>query len=50
MKIKIEQLISKRNEAKKEKDFITADAVRDELSKMDISLMDTSTGTVWEKL
>ena len=50
MKIKIEQLISKRNEAKKEKDFITADAVRDELSKMDISLMDTPTGTVWEKL
>ena len=49
-KSKIETLIEKRNEAKKVKDFATADAVRDELSKMDISLMDTSTGTVWEKL
>lgn len=47
---KIEELIEKRNEAKKEKDFTTADAVRDELSKMDISLMDTVSGTVWEKL
>ncbi len=47
---KIEELIAKRNEAKKVKDFTTADAVRDELSKMDISLMDTVNGTVWEKL
>lgn len=47
---KIEELIEKRNEAKKVKDFTTADAVRDELSKMDISLMDTVSGTVWEKL
>ena len=49
-KAKIEELIEKRNAAKKEKDFITADAVREELSKMDISLMDTVNGTVWEKL
>ncbi len=47
---KIEELIAKRDEAKKVKDFVTADAVRDELSKMDISLMDTINGTVWEKL
>ncbi|MDD2888342.1 MAG: cysteine--tRNA ligase [Aliarcobacter sp.] len=47
---KIEELIEKRNEAKKIKDFTTADEVRDELSKMDISLMDTVNGTVWEKL
>ena len=49
-KTKIEELIEKRNEAKKEKDFTKADEVRDELSKMDISLMDTVNGTVWEKL
>jgi cysteinyl-tRNA synthetase len=49
-KSKIEELIEKRNEAKKVKDFAIADAVRDELSKMDISLMDTINGTVWEKL
>lgn len=47
---KIEDLINQRNEAKKEKDFVTADAVRDELTKLEISLMDTVNGTVWEKL
>ncbi|MCG3671249.1 cysteine--tRNA ligase [Aliarcobacter butzleri] len=49
-KEKIESLILKRNEAKKAKDFQTADKLRDELSTMDISLMDTINGTVWEKL
>ncbi|MCG3705486.1 cysteine--tRNA ligase [Aliarcobacter butzleri] len=49
-KEKIENLILKRNEAKKAKDFQTADKLRDELSAMDISLMDTVNGTVWEKL
>lgn len=49
-KEKIEDLILKRNEAKKTKDFQTADKLRDELSSMDISLMDTVNGTVWEKL
>jgi cysteinyl-tRNA synthetase len=49
-KNKIEALIEKRNEAKKVKDFATADAVRDELTALEISLMDTVNGTVWEKL
>lgn len=49
-KEKIEDLILKRNEAKKTKDFETADKLRDELSAMNISLMDTVNGTVWEKL
>ena len=49
-KSKIEELITKRNEAKKEKNFEVADAVRDELSQLGISLMDTVNGTVWEKL
>ncbi|MCT7911466.1 cysteine--tRNA ligase [Arcobacter lacus] len=49
-KEKIEDLILKRNEAKKAKDFQTADEIRAELSAMDISLMDTVNGTVWEKL
>jgi cysteinyl-tRNA synthetase len=49
-KEKIEDLIKKRNEAKISKDFQTADKIRDELSKLDISLMDTANGTVWEKL
>ncbi len=49
-KQKIEDLILKRNEAKKIKDFETADKIRNELTSMEISLMDTANGTVWEKL
>ncbi|CAM3873065.1 cysteine--tRNA ligase [Arcobacter cloacae] len=49
-KDKIENLINQRNEAKKNKDFETADKIRDELTSMEISLMDTANGTVWEKL
>ncbi|WP_418181217.1 cysteine--tRNA ligase [Aliarcobacter lanthieri] len=49
-KNKIEELITQRDEAKKQKDFIKADSIRDELSKLEISLMDTINGTVWEKL
>lgn len=48
-KVKIEALISQRNEAKKQKDYATADKIRDELSGMDIAIMDTANGTVWEK-
>ena len=48
-KNKIETLIKSRNEAKKAKDFETADKVRDELNAMDISIMDTPNGVVWEK-
>jgi len=47
---RIEDLISKRAEAKKIKDFETSDKIRDELTSMNISLMDTANGTVWEKL
>ena len=49
-KLKIENLINQRNEAKKIKDFTKADTVRNELSELGISLMDTINGTVWEKL
>lgn len=48
-KNKIEQLIQKRAEAKKEKDFQKSDQIRDELNSMGISIMDTPNGTVWEK-
>lgn len=46
---KIEQLISQRSEAKKNKDFETADKIREEISSLDVSIMDTPNGTVWEK-
>ena len=46
----IEDLIQKRDEAKKDKDYNKADALRDELTKLKISLMDTPNGTQWEKI
>ncbi len=49
-KTKIEELIVKRSEAKKLKDFATADAIRDELKQMGIAIMDMPDGTKWEKL
>ncbi|WP_375725326.1 cysteine--tRNA ligase [Arcobacter sp. KX21116] len=49
-KDKIEALIEKRTEAKKLKDFDSADNVRDELTALGISVMDTPNGVVWEKL
>lgn len=44
---KIEALIAKRTEAKKNKDFATADAIRDELAAMGITLKDTRQGVQW---
>ena len=48
-KQKIKDLIKKREEAKKEKDYKTADKIREELKNMGILLQDTPNGTVWEK-
>jgi len=49
-KARIEALIQQRDEAKKAKDYQKSDAIRDEISAMGISLMDTAEGTLWEKL
>jgi cysteinyl-tRNA synthetase len=49
LKAKIEEMLDKRAEAKKAKDFVSSDAIRDELISMGISIMDTADGTVWEK-
>lgn len=48
-KVKIEELIIQRTEAKKAKDFAAADAIRVKLKEMGVELMDTASGTVWEK-
>ncbi len=45
----IENLINKRNEAKKEKNYKVADKIREELLSMGIKIMDTIKGTKWEK-
>lgn len=42
-------IISLRQEARKNKDFSTADKIRDTLSKMNIVLKDSKDGTTWEK-
>jgi len=47
--LKIDALISKRTQAKQNKDFALSDAVRDELTVMGISIMDTASGTFWER-
>lgn len=43
----IDALVVKRNEARKNKDFQTADAVRDELAAMGVVLEDRADGTIW---
>ena len=46
----IEALIEKRAEAKKNKDWATADAIRDELKNRGIVLEDSPSGTTWKKI
>ena len=45
----VEKQIELRLEAKKNKDFLTADKIRDELSEKGIILKDTKEGTTWSK-
>jgi len=47
-KVSINTLIEQRNLAKKEKDFATSDALRDQLTSIGVSIMDTALGTFWE--
>ncbi len=44
---KIEELIAQRTEAKKAKDFAKADAIRDELAAMGITIKDNRQGVQW---
>lgn len=46
----IEALIAKRTEAKKNKNWATADAIRNELKERGIVLEDSAAGTTWKKL
>ncbi len=49
-KTKLANLIAKRDEAKKVKDFETSDKLRDEILACGVSIMDTPQGTFWEKV
>ena len=44
----IKEMIEKRNNAKKNKDYALADSIRDELAGMGITLKDTRDGTIYE--
>ena len=48
-KEQIKRLLDERAVAKKERNFARADEIRDELSSLNISIMDTPNGVVWEK-
>ncbi|HUG46016.1 MAG TPA: cysteine--tRNA ligase [Sphingomicrobium sp.] len=45
----IEARIAERTEAKKRRDFATADRIRDELNAQGILLEDSASGTIWRK-
>lgn len=45
----VENLIKNRDQARDDKDFAKADAIRDQLHAMGIVLMDSSEGTRWEQ-
>jgi cysteinyl-tRNA synthetase len=49
-KAKIESLIEQRNNAKKAKDYLKADKIREDILDMGIAIMDRIDGTVWEKI
>lgn len=48
-KEQIKRLLDERAVAKKERNFARADEIRDELSRLNISIMDTPNGAVWER-
>ena len=45
---KVESLIEARNAARREKDFATSDALRDELAALGVAIKDGPDGTTWE--
>ena len=46
---KVEEMITKRQEARKAKNWAEADRIRDELKAMGIVLMDTKQGVQWKR-
>ena len=47
LKAKVEALLSTRGEARKAKDWVTADRIRDELTALNVVVMDGPTGATW---
>ena len=49
-KKQIKELILQRDIAKKERNFIRADEIRNQLNLMNITIMDTPNGVEWERI
>lgn len=47
---KVEELVQKRHDAKKNKDFASADSLREELTNMGVEVRDTPQGPMWDAL
>ena len=47
---KVGEKLAEREKARIEKDWATADKIRDELKKLGVSVRDTENGVVWEYL
>jgi cysteinyl-tRNA synthetase len=45
----IQEMIERRNAARREKNFAESDRIRDELARCGITLKDTKDGTIWER-
>lgn len=48
IKKEVLNLIAKRDEAKKQKDYVTADNIREQILSLNVNIMDTPQGTFWE--
>ena len=48
LSIEVEKLLEQRAKARAEKDWATADAIRDKLKEMHIIVKDTKDGITWE--
>jgi len=46
----VEQLVSQRSQARQTRDFARAAALREQLCAMGIRLIDSPTGTRWERI
>jgi cysteinyl-tRNA synthetase len=45
----VQEMIERRNAARREKNFAESDRIRDELARRGITLKDTKDGTIWER-
>jgi cysteinyl-tRNA synthetase len=45
----LEDLIRRREEARRARDWVMADRIRDQLKDMGVELIDTADGTIWKK-